>query len=81
MKVSVTSSPLAADDYGWTDVLHPDEHPLRSGRPAYGRRFFQPVGAERVWLLSFLTACAAMWLSLPFADNGPSLASSDLFWV
>ncbi len=64
-----------------TEILEPNERLLWVGAPAFGRRFFQPVGAERIWLLSFIIGIIAMWCTLPFIPSGPGLNQDDAIWV
>jgi len=49
-------------------ILDSDEHVLWTGQPEYGRRLFQPLGAERIYLISMLVGVVVMWGSLPFID-------------
>ena len=50
----------------WYRILEPGEQLLWTGRPDYGRRFFQIVGHERYWHLGHALGIVALWGVLPF---------------
>lgn len=50
----------------WSKILEPGEQLLWTGRPDYGRRFFQVVGHERYWHLGHALGIVALWSVLPF---------------
>jgi hypothetical protein len=62
-------------------ILDADEHVIWTGRPEYGRRFFQPIGAERVWLISMILGALVMWSTLPFISGEASFGRYEAIWV
>ncbi|MRU15035.1 hypothetical protein FDP25_06285 [Roseovarius sp. A21] len=62
-------------------ILDADEHVIWTGRPEYGRRFFQPIGAERTRLISMIFGALAMWSTLPFIPDNASFGRFDAIWV
>ena len=63
------------------DVLVPGERLIWSGRPAYGRRFFQPVGDEKVIHISLFVGALVMWSTLPFIQAHSSFGNRYAFWA
>lgn len=62
-------------------ILDADEQVIWSGRPEYGRRFFQPIGAERIALVCVMLGIVAMWGTLPFIPPDPSFGRAEAIWV
>jgi len=53
----------------WSRILESGEQLMWTGRPDYGRRFFQIVGHERYWHLGHALAIVALWSVLPFLKD------------
>ncbi|WP_297777692.1 hypothetical protein [uncultured Roseovarius sp.] len=62
-------------------LLTPDEHLLWTGRPDYGRMFFQPTGAERTYLISMIVGALVMWSTLPFLDSTSAFGQIEAYWI
>lgn len=54
-------------DFG--DIIQPDETVLWSGKPEYGLKFRQAIGAERTIHISLLLGAVAMWCTLPLIST------------
>ncbi|WP_306151734.1 hypothetical protein [Roseovarius sp. MMSF_3281] len=62
-------------------ILDADERVVWTGRPEYGRRFFQPIGTERTLLISMVFGALAMWSTLPFIPDKALFGRVDAIWV
>jgi hypothetical protein len=61
--VSITAIP--ASDASLSSLLKPGEQLLWTGHPEAGLGLFQPIGAERMYLVGMLLGTIAMWATLP----------------
>lgn len=69
---------LPAERATLDDILNAGERLLWSGRPGYGRAFFQPVSDERKLHIALFFGAAGMWMSLPFIA---SQARTEALWA
>lgn len=63
------------------DILTEGECLLWTGKPSHGRRFFQVVGDEWIYHISFLIGAAVMWCSLPFIEPDARLGFNAAIWI
>ena len=49
-----------------TEILVPGERLLWTGQPEFGRGFFQPIGAERTYLIAMCVGTLVMWGTVPY---------------
>ena len=63
------------------EILEPGERLLWSGRPSYGRRFFQAVGHERLFHIGFVVGAIVMWSTLPFIETEARFGRSEALWM
>lgn len=68
-------------DVDLNTILTPDERLLWTGKPAFGLGLFQPIGAERTYLISMLVGALVMWSTLPFLDSTRSLGRLEAYWI
>lgn len=52
-------------DADFTGLMKPGERPIWTGRPQYGLRLLQPVGAERINLLGMTVGVITIWAFYP----------------
>lgn len=62
-------------------ILALEEYLLWTGRPAYGRGLFQPIGAERTYLVSMLVGALVMWGTIPFIESDVPFGRFQAYWV
>lgn len=69
------------DQPGLDDILAHNECLLWAGQPSYGRRFFQPVGDEKIFHFGFLIGALIMWSTLPFIAPDVEFSRATALWV
>ena len=80
MRVSISSQIPVGNGTGWKQFLEPGETLLWTGRPAYGRRVFEFIGAEKTWQLGLLLGTVAMWLTWPMIERDGARTADDAIW-
>ena len=68
----VTIESVAASDFNLSNLLKPEETLLWTGQPEHGLRFFQPIGAERIYLASMAAGTVVLWVAVPLIISGGS---------
>lgn len=64
-----------------SEILGPDERLLWTGRPSHGRGFFQPIGAERTYLVAMCFGVLAMWGTVPYLASTASVELLNVYAV
>ncbi len=64
-----------------SEILAPDEQVLWSGRPDFGRGFFQPIGAERTYDIAMCIGALVMWGTVPYIASTTDHALLNVYVV
>ncbi|MFU8776282.1 MAG: hypothetical protein ACNA7M_01250 [Roseovarius sp.] len=64
-----------------SEILAPDERLLWTGRPEFGRGFFQPIGAERTYLIAMCVGAIVMWGTVPYISSTTTNALLNVYVV
>ncbi|SIO42038.1 hypothetical protein SAMN05444722_2027 [Rhodovulum sp. ES.010] len=81
LRVTISSLGPGDSEAGWDGYLSPTETLLWTGRPQYGRRIRDVVGAEKTWHIGLLAGAVAMWLTWPMIGDDAGVTATDALWV